>query len=241
MNAELFLDALALMPDDLIAEVDARRQSAKKPIPFTKSVPFKRLAPLAACLALVLMAATMVLPMLNRQNVEPAETIHSIHNSPPAVAAKPGQPEAQEATGAPLAPNTVSKDGQEIREIPVTARTFSMGDNVPAGILMEIISSRTLLESSLLFPEDADMESYDEAWFRENQLLLLLTDPASSSIRYDVRAIRQLDTGSWELTGNRIVPQWQTEDMSHQLILVELPRMVEPEDTVALNLTPVKE
>ena len=62
---------------------------------------------------------------------------------------------------------------------------------------------------------------------------------ASSSVSYEADAIRRTDTGIWELTLIRYSPEWFTDDMTQQLLIVELPRMVEPEDTVTLKFTTV--
>ena len=75
---------------------------------------------------------------------------------------------------------------------------------------------------------------YEEAYFNKNQLIAVMTTAASSSVRYEATSITKTDIGTWELTITRYSPEWFTDDMEQQLILVELPRTVEPEDTVIL-------
>ena len=240
MNAEQLLDALCQLPDDLIAQVDTLR------VPKKKTIPWKRILPIAASLALVIGAVSVAAPLLQRKGVA-MDSQCSVQEAAPQAPESAMEPESpaekapMEVSGAPLAPETDEADKTEIQVISVTAHTFLYYSAEPNGTGAEIISSLSELESCSLQPEELWVEAYDEAFFEENQLIFLLTDAASSSVRYDVRAIQQTAPGSWELTGNRIVPEWCTEDMTHQLIIVELPRMMEPEDAVILNLKLVME
>ena len=238
MNAEQLLDALCQLPDDLISQVDALR------VPKKKTIPRKWLLPIAASLALVIGTVSVALPLLQRKGVsmDSALSVQEAAPREPASAMQEAPAEANpENAGAPLAPETDEAGETEIQVISVTAHTFLYYGAEPNGTGVEIISSLSELERCSLRPEDLWAEAYDEAFFEENQLILLLTDAASSSVRYDIRGIRNTAPGCWELTGTRLVPEWCTEDMTHQLILVELPRMVEPEDVVILNLTSVTE
>ena len=61
-----------------------------------------------------------------------------------------------------------------------------------------------------------------------------MTTAASSTVRYEATSITKTGIGTWELTITRYSPEWFTDDMEQQLLLVELPRTVEPEDTVIL-------
>lgn len=240
MNPEQLHDALSQLPDDLIAEVDALRRPVKK------TIPWKRLVPVAACFALVLGLLTIALPLLQQKDAA-TEFQYSDSEAPMAQesAKEPETPmeSAPVAAGsAPLLPDAEdAAEATTVQTVPVTATAFYYGSVEPEGIQSEIISSLSELEESALITEEIPVETYDEAWFRENQLILFLTDAASSSVRYDIRSLRKTGPGCWELTGSRIVPEWCTEDMTHQLLLVELPRTVEPEDTVILNLTVVRE
>lgn len=240
MNPEQLHDALSQLPDDLIAEVDALRRPAKKVIPW------KHLVSIAACFALVLTLLTVALPLLNGKDAV-MESQYSNSNAPMAQesAREPETPMESApavAGGAPLLPDAEdAAEATTVQTVPVTATVIFYGSVEPEGVQTEIISSLSELEGSHLITEEISVEAYDEAWFRENQLILFLTDAASSSVRYDIRDLRKTAPGCWELTGSRIVPQEFTDDMVHQLLLVELPRTVEPEDVVILNLTLVRE
>lgn len=245
MNPEQLHDALNQLPDDLLAETDRLRQ------PNPKAIPWKKILPMAACLALVAGALAISMPLLQRKGVmaDNAESIQEAAPQAPASVMETVAASASEAPeeavpeniGAPLAPEAVQEEpGHGARDIPVAAYTFWYTGE-PGESQVEIISSLAQLENSGLLTDDVDVSAYDEAWFNENQLIFFLTDAASSSIRYDIQRIRETAPGCWTLTGSRLVPHWQTEDMTHQLILVELPRMVEPEDTVLLELTLVIE
>ena len=69
----------------------------------------------------------------------------------------------------------------------------------------------------------------------------MVTTAASSSVRYEVVEIVKTGTGTWDLTITRFEPEWFTDDMTQQLILIELPRTVEPEDKITLTLETVAE
>lgn len=77
MNTEQFHDALTLLPEDLVAEVDALRRPQKQ-----KVIYWKRILPTAACAAIVLLSA-LTLPDL----LSPKGSLECADEAAPAEAA----------------------------------------------------------------------------------------------------------------------------------------------------------
>ncbi len=79
---------------------------------------------------------------------------------------------------------------------------------------------------------------YDDAYFAEHDLLLLVLEASSGSIRHQVLAVRQVEA-QWVIDLQTIVPEVCTTDMAQWHILVEVPRgVIRPEDQIIIS--PVK-
>lgn len=261
MNAEKLHDALNQLPDDLIAAADALRQKKKAPILW------KRLVPIAACFALVLGALYVALPILRpkgaAENAAPMEMMqdamsqmeiagglpeNGAESEAPAEEAPRVDPEAKhENDGAPLAPDTEeSTTSTGAFGIPVTGYSYCIGSEEPEETEITIISTwkewnAFLAETPRLTEEGGFENNYSEGYFDEKQLIAVMTTASSSSVRYEVESMVKTGTGTWMLTIIRYNPEWFTDDMTQQLILIELPRTVEPEDTITLNLEIIEE
>lgn len=256
MNAEKLQDALNQLPDDLLIATDALRQKKKEPIRW------KRLVPMAACFALVVGALILVMPFVSQDKAAPEaemqksdEVYSEAAGEPEAAAPAPETPmeqppftadqsgEISENSGAPLAPEEEERaEVTGASPIPVTGYCYCIGATEPDETVITVISTegewqRYLADNPRLTEEGGFENGYGEDYFREKQLIVVVTTAASSSVRYELDSICRTGTGTWELTGTRYTPEWFTDDMTQQCILVELPRMVEPEDTVTLNLT----
>lgn len=258
MNAETILDALSQLPDDLIAATDALRQKKKSPILW------KRLVPMAACFVLVLGALYIVLPVLEpkeSQNAAPeaaapmemmqdAMSQNEVAGAGESPAAGAPKKEADRETandGAPLAPeNAEGETGAASSKTEVTGYGYCIGSEEPDDTEITLISTAKewdayLTEMTRLQDAEDFENTYDAAYFEENQLIAVVTAAASSSVRYEAETIAKTGSGTWELTITQYNPEWFTDDMEQQLILIELPRMVEPEDEITLNLDAVTE
>lgn len=255
MTVEQLHDALNQLPDDLIAATDALRQVKRE-----KPVIWLRLVPIAACFALVLGVLYVAAPYLGRKSVSqgsmvemqdeamPEMQMAGAPETAPAAAESPAEavPEEEpdrktENNGAILAPDAEEGTSHAESRIPVTAYGYLIGAEDSDDLRISVISTageweRFLLDNAALADAEAFENCYDDAYFAENQLIAVVTEAGSSSIRYEMESIQRTGPGTWELTGIRCEPEWFTDDMEQQLILVELPRMVEPEDTVTLNL-----
>ena len=202
MNPENIHDALNLLPDDLIAEADALRQKTGK------TIPWKRLIPMAACFVLVLGALYVMLPSLATKDAAPeAEAPMEMMQdamsqaeaggmtptfAEPEAPAEAAPEEAPDSNGTPLAPESDVKEettasGTGI--IPVTATVYCIGAEEPGEMKITVISTwkewNAFLEDTPRLTEEGGFEnSYEEAYFEENQLISVITTAASSSVRY---------------------------------------------------------
>lgn len=265
MSAEQILDAMNQLPDDLIAAADALRQRKKSPILW------KRLVPIAACFVLVLGALYEVLPVLAPKGSDAAapeaaapmemlqdslselQTAGSPETNAEPEAPAEGVPREESATdapndGAPLAPEMeeVTEELSGTPLIPVTGYSYCIGAEEPDETEITILSTwrewNTFLEETPRLIEEGGFKNhYEETYFEEQQLIAVVTTAASSSVYYEVDSIVKTGTGTWELYITQFVPEWFTDDMTQQLLLIELPRTVEPEDEILLNLDTVAE
>ena len=259
MNVEKLHDALNQLPDDLIAAADALRMKKKAPMRW------ERFILSAACFVLVV-GAFVALPLLSPKGSEAAapeaaapmemmeDTMSQMQIAgvpetgavpeSPAESAPPGEPGAAvENDGAPLAPESEEEAVTSTGAfgIPVTGYGYCIGAEEPDEIQITIISSwkewNSFLKETPRLTEEGGFENhYEEAYFEEKQLIAVVTTAASSSVRYEVDSITKTGTGTWELFITQYSPEWFADDMEQQLLLIELPRMVEPEDVIKLNL-----
>ena len=260
MSAEKLHDALNQLPDDLIAATDALRQRKKQPAQWRRLVP---IAACFALILGALSVVLPVLAPKGSQDAAPeagmqlyddafSEMIAEPESAAPAEPA-PETPmeqppftadesdEITENSGAPLAPEEEERaEVTGATPVPVTGYSYCIGAEEPDETAITVISTaeewqRYLADNPRLTEEGGFENSYEEAYFEENQLIVLVTTAGSSSVRYEPHSILKTGSGTWELTVKRYSPEWFTDDMTQQCILVELPRMVEPEDTVTLN------
>lgn len=259
MSAERLHDALNQLPDDLLAATDALRQKKKQP------VLRKKLVPLAACFALVVGALLLAMPFVSQDKAAPEAEMQMYEDAYSEAAAEPEsaapaasapetpmeQPpltadesgEISENSGAPLAPEEEERaETTGASPVPVTGYSYCIGAEEPDETEITLISTwkewNAFLEETPRLTEEGGYENgYEEAYFAENQLIVLVTTAGSSSVGYEPRYILKTGTGTWELTLSRHSPEAFTDDMEQQLLIIELPRMVEPEDTITLKFT----
>ena len=78
------------------------------------------------------------------------------------------------------------------------------------------------------------IEGYDEAWFRDHQLILVLLEEGSGSVRHHVTEVKGGEKPA--VTVSRLVPEVGTDDMAEWHILIGVDRTLEPEAEIAVNL-----
>ena len=267
MNAEKLHDALNQLPDELIAAADALRQRKKAPILWKRLVPIA--ACFVLVLGALYITLPLLTPKGSQDAApEAAAPMEMMQDAMSQMEIAGGMPETGAASecpaentvredpkaapdndGAPLAPESALEEettASVTAEIPVTAYGYCIGSEEPEETQITIISTwkewnAFLAETPRFTEEGGFVNSYEEAYFEENQLIAVVTTAASSSVRYEVDSIVKTGTGTWLLTIIRDNPEWFTDDMTQQLILIELPRTVEPEDTITLNLEIIEE
>jgi len=69
-------------------------------------------------------------------------------------------------------------------------------------------------------------DRYDDAYFAQNELVLILLEEGSGSVRHQVTAVTKEET--WQITVKRLVPEIGTCDMAQWHIFVELPGVTDP-------------
>lgn len=66
------------------------------------------------------------------------------------------------------------------------------------------------------------IEQYDDAFFADRDLIILVLEEGSGSIRHEVNGIRPYYDNSWQLTVRRITPEAGTCDMAQWHLLIEV-------------------
>ncbi len=79
------------------------------------------------------------------------------------------------------------------------------------------------------------MEAYDDAWFKTHQLLLVLVEESSGSVRHAVTKVTAGPDAAVEI--DRLVPEVGTADMAEWHILIETDRVFDDADGIAVRFT----
>lgn len=215
MTAEKLHDAIGMLPSDLIAEADKKR--CRKP----KVIHWRRYAAMAACFALVACAAWFAsVALIPRGATESAAEFAA--DSAPAAAAPMEQAAQEEAAPAESVENGMSGSGT-ITEDTTAAETrtaipcerYSTPDHRDSSVNSSsapdtvLIRTRGELEDYL---EDyswrydfsmlsVGISAYDDAWFANHDLLILVVHAAHTDFPYTVTEIedaRGKDPKGWD-------------------------------------------
>ena len=81
----------------------------------------------------------------------------------------------------------------------------------------------------------AAVAAYDDDWFSSNQLVIVLLEEGSGSIRHTVTRVTRTPEPLIQI--DRDVPEVGTADMAEWHILVELPFILEPDETIQIVFT----
>lgn len=90
---------------------------------------------------------------------------------------------------------------------------------------------------------DDQNDSYDESFWSQNELILVLLEEASGSYRHVVKEVAKED-GVWSVCIDRLCPLGYTMDLEYWLLLIEMPKekIAEGEEIrVKINDVQVKE
>lgn len=81
-------------------------------------------------------------------------------------------------------------------------------------------------------------DQYDDAFFAGKDLIILVLEESSGSIRHEIQGIRPYQNDSWQLTGRRITPEECTDDMAQWHILIEIEKnLIAEDEEIVLEMT----
>lgn len=81
------------------------------------------------------------------------------------------------------------------------------------------------------------IEQYDEAFFADRDLIILVLEEGSGSIRHEVNGIRPYYDDSWQLTVRRITPEVCTDDMAQWHLLIEVQKnLIAEDETIVVDI-----
>ena len=78
------------------------------------------------------------------------------------------------------------------------------------------------------------IERYDDAWFRDHQLIVVLLEEGSGSVRHRVAEVN--GGAAPAVSISRLVPEVGTDDMAQWHILIETARCFDPSPEITVNL-----
>ena len=79
-------------------------------------------------------------------------------------------------------------------------------------------------------------DQYDDAFFTNMDLIILVVEEGSGSIRHSIYDIRPYYENSWQLVGYKIVPEICTDDMAQWHIMIAIDKdLVDEDDILYLN------
>lgn len=80
-------------------------------------------------------------------------------------------------------------------------------------------------------------DRYDEAFFEEKDLIIVVLEESSGSFRHEIQGIRPYDD-TWQLTGRRITPEVCTDDMAQWHLLIEIEKdLIAEGEQIVLEMT----
>ena len=81
------------------------------------------------------------------------------------------------------------------------------------------------------------IEQYDDAFFADRDLIILVLEEGSGSIRHEVNGIRPYYDNTWQLTVRRITPEVCTDDMAQWHLLIEVQKnLIAEDETIVVDV-----
>ena len=207
MTAETLHDALTLLPADLIAETDKKRN--RNPI----RIHWQRWAAMAACLAVVLCFGLLLRSRLLSGGVKSATAEMSLQEAADNCAPEEAVAAEAPAAGATAAANQARPQPQDSGAATMASdqgiRYARTPDNLYTtaatihGPALALISSREALDAYLdewdrdyLLDELRTIcEDYDDAWFENHDLVLIPVSPVSADGSVTVTEVNETEEG----------------------------------------------
>ncbi len=91
-------------------------------------------------------------------------------------------------------------------------------------------------DSSIGFLDACDR--YDDAFFAQRDLIILVLEEGSGSVRHEIQGVRPYYDNSWQLIGRRIVPEVCTDDMAQWHILIETDKnLIGENEIIVVNIS----
>lgn len=82
------------------------------------------------------------------------------------------------------------------------------------------------------------IDQYDDAFFAGRDLIILVLEEGSGSIRHEVNGIRPYHDNTWQLTVRRITPEECTDDMAQWHLMLEIEKdLIGEEEEIVLDMT----
>lgn len=229
MKGKDLLEGMSFVDEYFIDEAEAKPARRNSPL---------RWGALAACLCAILLAA----PRLLAQQTESS-------NAKDEVGASVQQGEYFGAGG--IISGSQNQSPAEVGETgwqPLSGQQYIRTDGwreEETYPVITVIRSRAELEAycaenRTLYDLDSGFleacSGYDDAYFAEKDLLIVLLEESSGAVRHALDGILPKGDG-WYLTGRRIVPEAGTCDMAQWHILAELEKgLISPTDILRLDL-----
>lgn len=202
MTAEQLQDALSLLPSDLIQEADAWRCGGRK-----KVIHWRRYAALAACLILVLGCGMFAWSQgrggsMEKITMQESKADQAAPEAPAAMAPDdaPAAAEPERAVGEECG-NSLTRD-----EAAEEADATSSKPPVDTGSAQFFFGELSTADEVHLIKNPAALEemelgldAYDEAWFREFDLLLIALPGITSPEALEFSVGQGMDPHHWEI------------------------------------------
>lgn len=81
------------------------------------------------------------------------------------------------------------------------------------------------------------IELYDDAFFTDRDLIILVLEEGSGSIRHEVNGIRPYYDNTWQLSVRRITPEVCTDDMAQWHLLIEVQKdLISEDESIVLDV-----
>lgn len=103
----------------------------------------------------------------------------------------------------------------------------------------EYFSTRTFTDATEEHgvPLTSTVAKYDEAWFREHDLIMVIAIEGATKYYHNVRGITENEDGSWTVNIDRIVPMASEQTIPSFAIFVETNKAVEFASSVNVEMT----
>lgn len=218
MSAKELLEGMCYVSERFVEE--AEHQTVQKKV----SRPWMRLLPAAACLCILVVGAVSLWDYLpfhsgNTESMTEDDTLQQETVNFPGAAA--GDPQSWVYQKQYIRTDGGNEDTEYpfyeiIRSREELNRYYEEHKDIYNLERRETVYA----DSSIGFLDACDR--YDDAFFAQRDLIILVLEEGSGSVRHEIQGVRPYYDNSWQLIGRRIVPEVCTDDMAQWHILIEI-------------------